>query len=175
MLALERFERPLARDALDLFSLLESAAEDVRPFIELRRQTLLRDYGARLGTMALEAEKIRDSLNHLLLNAIKFTPDAGRITLAGQRTPDGGAEIRVSDSGRGIDEASRARLFEPFFTTFDVSQHASGLFEHQRRGLGLGLTVVKAFVEMHGGRVNVESEVGRGTTFIVTLPGAAPG
>ena len=47
--------------------------------------------------------------------------------------------------------------------------------EHQRQGLGLGLTVVKAFVEMHGGRVSVESEVGSGTTFTVTIPGAAPG
>ena len=175
MLALEKFERPLARETLDLFSLLENAAEDVRPFIELRRQTFVRNYDERLGTMALEAEKIRDSLNHLLLNAIKFTPDAGRITLAGRRTRDGGAEIRVSDTGRGIDEASRARLFEPFFTAFDTSQHSSGRFEHQRQGLGLGLTVVKAFVEMHGGRVSVESAVGSGTTFTVTIPGAAPG
>ena len=57
MLTLEKFERPLARDTLDLFSLLENAAEDVRPFIELRRQTLVRDYDGRLGTMALEARR----------------------------------------------------------------------------------------------------------------------
>ena len=81
----------------------------------------------------------------------------------------------MSDTGRGIDEASRARLFEPFFTAFDISQHSSGLCEHQRQGLGLGLTVVKAFVEMHGGRVSVESAVGSGTTFTVTIPGVAPG
>jgi signal transduction histidine kinase len=173
MLALERFERPLARSTLDLFSVLEHAADDVRPFVELRRQTFVRDYAEQLGTMALEAEKIRDSLNHLLLNAIKFTPDAGRVTLAARRTRDGGAEIRVSDSGPGIDDASRARLFEPFFTAFDISQHSSGVFEYQRRGLGLGLAVVKAFVEMHGGRVTVESEAGRGTTFTVTIPGSA--
>jgi signal transduction histidine kinase len=173
MLALEKFERPLARETLDLFSLLEDAADDVRPFVELRRQTFVRDYDERLGTMALEPEKIRDSLNHLLLNAIKFTPDAGRVTLAARRTGDGSAEIRVTDSGRGIDDASRARLFEPFFTAFDISQHSSGLFEHQRRGLGLGLTVVKAFVEMHGGRVSVTTELDHGTTFTITIPDTA--
>ena len=173
MLALEKFERPVAREPLDLFSLLEDAADDVRPFVELRRQTLIRDYDERLGTIAIEAEKIRDSLNHLLLNAIKFTPDAGRVTLAARRTVEGEAEIRVTDTGRGIDDASRAHLFEPFFTAFDISQHSSGLFEHQRRGLGLGLTVVKAFVEMHGGRVSVATELGHGTTFTVTLPDAS--
>ena len=174
MLAVEKFERPLARQALDLFALLESAAEEVRPFVALRNQTLVRDYRESLGTMELEGEKIRDCLSHLLLNAVKFTPDAGRITLAARRFGDGGAEIRVSDTGAGIDAASRARVFEPFFTAFDVSGHSSGLFEFERRGLGLGLTVAKAFVEMHGGEVSVESELGRGTTFTVTLrPGRA--
>ena len=65
MLAVEKFERPLARRALDLFALLESAAEEVRPFIALRGQTLVRDYRGGLGTMELEGEKIRDCLSHL--------------------------------------------------------------------------------------------------------------
>ena len=63
---------------------------------------------------------------------------------------------------------------EPFFTGYDVSHHSSGQFEHGRRGLGLGLSVVKAFIEMHGGTVRVDTEVGRGTTFTITLPVAPP-
>ena len=173
MLAVEKFERPLQREAIDIFGLLENAAADVRPFMALRGQTLIRDYRRGLGTMELEAEKIRDCLSHLLLNAVKFTPDAGRITLAARRSADGAADIRVSDTGVGIDAATRAHVFEPFFTAFDVSGHASGLFEYQGRGLGLGLTVVKAFVEMHGGHVSVASEVGSGTTFSVALPARA--
>ena len=173
LLAVERFERPLLRRPVQLAALLREAAEDVAPFIALRRQVLVRDYGDNLGTIAVETAKIRDCLNELLLNAIKFTPDGGRITLEARRTADGAAEIRVVDTGIGIDETSRQRVFDPFFTAFDISGHGSGLFEFDRRGVGLGLAVVKVFVEMHGGRVGVESEVGRGSTFTVALPPGA--
>ena len=146
----------------------------MRPFVDLRGQTLVCDFDDTLGTIDVEAPKIRDALNHLLLNAIKFTPDAGRITLRARRTPEQGAEIEVVDSGAGIDAASLPRIFEPFFTAFDVSRHASGVFEYDRRGLGLGLSVMKAFVEMHGGSVRVRSQVGRGSTFTVVLPPGPP-
>src|SRR5947208_1087714 len=170
MLSLERFERPLVRRPASLSGLLREAASDVRPFVDLRGQTLACDFDDTLGTIDVEAPKIRDALNHLLLNALKFTPDAGRITLRARRTPERGAEIEVVDSGAGIDEASLPRIFEPFFTAFDVSRHASGVFEYDRHGLGLGLSVMKAFVEMHGGSVRVRSQVGRGSTFTVVLP-----
>ncbi|MSP62739.1 MAG: hybrid sensor histidine kinase/response regulator [Myxococcales bacterium] len=171
MLIAGKYERPLERRPVDLAGLLREAADDVRPFIELRGQTLALDLPAGLGTLPVEAAKIRDSVNHLLLNAIKFTPDGGAITLAAGRSDGGGAQIRVRDTGVGIDEASLARLFEPFFTGFDPGHHASGRFEFGTRGLGLGLTVVNAFVEMHGGTVAAESKAGLGSTFTVTLPG----
>ena len=194
MLQAGKFDRPLERRPTDLARLLNQAADDVRPFVELRHQTLAVDLPADLGTADVEAEKVRDSLNHLLLNAIKFTPDGGRIELAADRSnarpgdapdaadahgPDANVNgdavrIRVADTGSGIDPASREKLFEPFFTGFDVSHHSSGRFEHGRRGLGLGLSVVKAFVEMHGGSVRVDTEVGRGTTFTITLPAHGP-
>jgi len=170
MLSLERFERPLVPRPAPLAALLREAASDVQPFVELRGQTLACDFDDSLGAIELEAPKIRDALNHLLLNAIKFTPDLGRITLRARRAPDGRAEIEVVDSGAGIDAATLPRVFEPFFTAFDVSRHASGIFEYERRGLGLGLSVVKAFVEMHGGWVSVQSQVGRGSTITLVLP-----
>lgn len=170
MLVANRFERPLQREATDLGALLQAAADDVRTFTDQRGQTLGVEVAPNLGSISVEGPRIRDAVNHLLLNAIKFTPDGGRIGLSASRTGDGGAAIRVSDTGSGIDAAERERLFEPFFTGFDVSHHSSGVFEHNRRGLGLGLTVVKAFVESHGGRIDVDSETGRGTTFTITLP-----
>ena len=175
MLQAGRFERRLERKPTDVGALVRQAADDVRPFVELRNQTLEVDVAADVGEAEVEATKIRDSLNHLLLNAIKFTPDGGRIAVTAQRatSPDA-VRIRVSDTGSGIEPAAVDKLFEPFFTGYDVSHHSSGHYEHGRRGLGLGLSVVKAFVEMHGGTVRVDTEVGKGTTFTITLPAAAP-
>jgi signal transduction histidine kinase len=176
LLLAERFERPLAMEAVDLAELLRRAAEDVATFAEWRHLTLDIDLPADLGTITVEPDKIRDSVAHLLLNAIKFTPDGGTVRLAAKRLADGGAEIRVSDTGVGIDPASCARLFDPFFTRFDVSRHSSGVYEFERRGLGLGLSLVKAFVEGRGGgRVAVHSDVGKGSIFTVTLPPQPPG
>lgn len=171
MLVANKFDRQLERADTDLADLLRAAADDVRPFVELRGQTLAVDLAPDLGSLPLEAMRIRDAVNHLLLNAIKFTPDGGRIAVTAARSNDGGAVIRVSDNGAGIDPAARERLFDTFFTGFDVSHHSSGHFEHGRKGLGLGLPLVKAFVAMHGGRIDVDSEVGKGTTFTMTLPG----
>jgi signal transduction histidine kinase len=132
------------------------------------------DAPADLGFISIEEDKIRDSVFQLLLNAIKFTPDGGTIRLSERRLADGLLEVQVSDTGVGIDEASLGRVFDPFFTRFDVSRHSSGVFEFDRRGLGLGLSVVKAFVEMHGGTVRVESKINQGSTFTFTLPADGP-
>src|SRR5262249_7468408 len=188
MLLAGQFERPLDKRPTELAPLLKQAAQDVRPFIEQRKQELGVKLDSDLGTMNIEAAKIRDSVEHLLLNAIKFTPDQGTICLSAHRltpenrgqtgsslTPDPrpltpAVEISISDCGVGIDPNHLPHVFEPFFTSFDVSRHSSGQFEFGRRGLGLGLSLVKAFVEMHGGQVEAKSEPGKGTTFTITLP-----
>lgn len=167
------FERPLQRAPTDLASLVEEAAAEVRPFVDKRRQTLMIDAPPNLGSLAVEASMIRDSLEHLLLNAIKFTPDEGLIHVSARRLAGGGAAIEVCDSGSGIDPEERQHLFKAFFTGVDVSRHASGQFEFGRRGLGLGLSLVKAFAELHGGTVAVRSEPGRGATFSISLPAGA--
>ena len=169
MLVAGKFETTLNRRATNMAALLNQAAEDIRPFIELRHQHLSLDVPADLGSVEVEPDRIRDGINHLLLNAIKFTPDEGSISLSA-RPIDQQIEIRVSDTGAGIDPANLERLFEPFFTGFDVSHHSSGHYEYGRKGIGLGLSVVKSFIKMHGGTIAVESQVGHGTTFTITLP-----
>ena len=171
MLVAERFDQTLSRTPTAMAGLLRQAADDVRPFIEFRGQSLDVDVPDNLGTANVDALKIRDAVNQLLLNAIKFTPDGGRITLQAQRGVNGSLVIQVRDTGVGIDAEALPRMFEPFFTGFDVSHHASGSFEFGRQGLGLGLSVVKGFVELHGGSVAVQSERGHGSTFSLTLPG----
>jgi signal transduction histidine kinase len=174
MLAAKQFDRPLERKQVDLAALLKQAVDDVRPFIELRKQSLNLNISENLGGMDLDELKIRDCINHLLLNAIKFTCDEGQIRLAAARAGDGSVKIEVNDTGVGIDSSCQKQLFEPFFTGFDVSHHSSGHYEYGRKGIGLGLSVVKAFVEMHGGTIEVSSEVGKGTSFTIALPAQPP-
>ena len=169
MLSAGNFDKGLDRKPTDLAALLNDAADDVRPFITLRRQTLAIDVPSDLGHGDVEASKIRDTISHLLLNAIKFTPDGGTVTLSAHRVP-GSVEIRVTDTGAGIDPECQPRLFEPFFTGFDVSHHSSGHYEFGRRGLGLGLSIARAFIQMHGGTIACQSIQGHGSTFIISLP-----
>src|SRR5262249_14007575 len=74
------------------------------------------------------------------------------------------------DRGIGLEPRALGHLFQPFFTEFDPSRHSSGEFGFNKRGLGLGLSLVKKFVELHGGRVSADSELGRGTRVTIVLP-----
>jgi signal transduction histidine kinase len=169
MLAAQQFDRQPERRPTEVADLLQRAIDDVRPFAEVRRQELRLELPEAPGVIDVDGEKIRDSVNHLLLNAIKFTPDGGTITV-GTRRQGSDTLIEVSDTGMGIEPGSLDRVFDRFFTEFDVSHHSSGHFEYGKKGLGLGLSVVKAFVEMHGGKVEVRSAMGKGTTFTIRLP-----
>jgi signal transduction histidine kinase len=170
MLSSEQFERVLARAPTDVAKLVNEAVDDVRPFLEKRGQKLVMDVPATLGSANFDAARIRDTLNHLLLNAIKFTPDGGTITVSAARSPHDDIRLSVADTGCGIDGDCLPQLFEPFFTGKDVSRHSSGKFEHGRKGLGLGLSVARSFVRMHGGTIIAASEPGKGAMFTITLP-----
>ncbi|MBL9011573.1 MAG: HAMP domain-containing histidine kinase [Alphaproteobacteria bacterium] len=106
---------------------------------------------------------LKQVIINLLTNAMKFTPAGGSVSLSAGRRPDGSTAIEVSDTGPGIAEEDRARIFE----TFGQGRHDVAA---QDRGVGLGLPIVRGIVEAHGGKVAVESVVGRGTTMIVVLP-----
>lgn len=171
MLRVGDFALTLKRVEVCVGDLLRSSADEVAPFIAQRQQTLEVHTAPDLGNLAVEPDKLRDALTHLLLNAIKFTPDGGTIRLESRRLPDRAVEIRVADTGIGMDADCLKHVFDPFFTGFDVSRHSSGIFEYCRSGLGMGLTLVKAFVEMHGGTVRAESQKNKGTMFVITIPG----
>jgi signal transduction histidine kinase len=170
LLLAEKFERPLQPRATDLAELLRDAAREVASFVALRRQQLELTLRDGLGQVNVEPDKLHDTVVQLLMNAIKFTPDGGTIRVSAERLAEGGVRIDVSDTGMGIDAQTQARLFEPFFTRLDVTRHSSGTFEFDRRGLGLGLAVARAFVKMHGGQITVASNPGQGTRFTITLP-----
>jgi len=116
----------------------------------------------RLGELVGDERKVKQVLLNLLSNAVKFTPEGGRISLKTRRT-DGAVEIAVTDTGIGIAPEDQAAIFEEF-------RQVGSDDARKQEGTGLGLTLAKKFVELHGGRISVESELGRGSTFTFTLP-----
>jgi signal transduction histidine kinase len=103
---------------------------------------------------------LQQVLVDLTLNACNAMPSGGTLTVSAARPEPGWVAIRLRDTGRGIPVESLPRVFEPFFTT---SEH----------GVGLGLAVSYSIIRQHGGTIQVESEVGKGTTFTIRLPAAA--
>lgn len=153
---------------------MREVAEQVLPFVQARHLVLRVDLAENLGEFEIDADKIAASVVNLLTNAIKFTPDHGSIELEARLVDPDLAEVRVVDHGIGLEPRALNRLFQPFFTQFDSSLHSSGDFGFNKRGLGLGLSIVKQFVELHGGQVSADSGLGTGTTVTVLLPRRAP-
>jgi signal transduction histidine kinase len=117
---------------------------------------------ADLPEIIADPRSVKQILLNLLSNAVKFTPEGGRISISANKI-DNGAEISVSDTGIGIPPAEQPTIFEEF-------RQVGGDYAHKKEGTGLGLTLAKKFVELHGGKIWLESEVGKGSTFTFTLP-----
>ena len=145
---------------------LPLAIDNARTFVRERATkhgiTLEVDVDERLGEIVGDERKIKQILLNLLSNAVKFTPEGGRIGINARQT-DGAVEISVSDTGIGIAPDDQARIFEEF-------RQVGSDYAHKGEGTGLGLTLAKKFVELHGGKIWVESEVGKGSKFTFTLP-----
>ena len=170
LLRAEDFRRTLQRSPVELSGLIQNVVDQVRPFIHARQLHLHLAVAADLGTFEIDADKISAVLVNLLTNAIKFTPDQGQIELSAELDDGDEARICVADRGVGLEPQALEHLFQPFFTQFDPSRHSSGDFGFCKRGLGLGLSISKQFVEMHGGEISAESAPADGTRITVRLP-----
>jgi signal transduction histidine kinase len=140
---------------------LTSGITMVRERAASHRIALALEVAPEVDLITADERKVRQVVFNLLSNAVKFTPDGGRITVTAARDA---SEVRVAvaDTGVGIAPDDRYRVFEEFAQTADGRE--------QSEGTGLGLTVAKRFVELHGGRIWVESEPGKGSTFTFALP-----
>ena len=116
-----------------------------------------------LGDICADQRKLKQVMLNLLSNAVKFTPDGGSITVSAAMS-NGVLEISVADTGIGIEHAEQETIFQEF-------RQAGGDYTNKQEGTGLGLTLTKRFVELHGGQISVDSEPGHGATFTFTLPG----
>jgi PAS domain S-box-containing protein len=110
-----------------------------------------------------DPDRISEVLTNLLGNAIKFTPTNGRVTVSMTQNGDGWVKVSVADTGPGIPADEAARIFDKFYQVTQTEKQKA-------RGTGLGLSIAKALVEMHGGKIWLESQAGKGSTFCFTLP-----
>jgi signal transduction histidine kinase len=152
-LELARFDLPQALQ--DTLVLVRERA--VRHGIDLHL-----DADPALGPLVADERKIKQVMLNLLSNAVKFTPEGGRVEV--RAVPAGGAvEISVTDTGIGIAPENQELIFEEF-------RQVGGDYAHKREGTGLGLTLARKLVELHGGRLWVKSQVGQGSTFTFSVP-----
>jgi signal transduction histidine kinase len=152
-LELARFDLPQAmQDTLVLVR--ERAA---RHGIELHLEV-----DGAVGGVVADERKIKQVMLNLLSNAVKFTPEGGRVEVRAAPT-DGGVEVSVADTGIGIAPENQELIFEEF-------RQVGGDYAHKREGTGLGLTLARRFVELHGGRIWVKSQPGQGSTFTFSIP-----
>ena len=153
----------LRRDRIDVGEVARRAAEDQRSVMEARGVKLGVDLDAAVVWVDADATRIAQVVGNLLQNAGKFTPAGGQVSLSVRASPSS-AELRVRDTGIGIEPELLAHVFEPFVQSDRSLARAQG-------GLGLGLALVRAIVELHGGTVRADSGgPGRGAEFVVTLP-----
>ena len=152
-LELGRFHLPTA---------LDNALTLVRERATRHGITLTQTVDERVGDIVADERKVKQILLNLLSNAVKFTPEGGRVGLTATAA-EGVVTIAVSDTGIGIAPEDQAAIFEEF-------RQVGRDDTRTQEGTGLGLTLAKKFVELHGGRIWVQSQVGQGSTFSFTLP-----
>ncbi len=150
-------------DNFDVPAALSNALTLVRERAQRHGITLSLDVAAEVGEMRADERKFKQIMLNLLTNAVKFTPDGGKVDVSA-RLVDGVLDVAVADNGIGIAAEDQAAVFEEFR---QVGRH----YTNKQEGTGLGLSLTRRFVELHGGTMSLQSEPGRGSTFSFRLPG----
>ena len=146
---------------LRIESVLQDVAWQIEPEIKRKAQHFTMDLSDSLPIVEADASRLEQVLLNLLTNASKFTHEGKNITLRARKRNDN-LVIEVQDSGIGISRENQAHLFQPYYRVESDRQRYPGL--------GLGLALARQIVELHGGKIWVESELGKGSTFAVSLP-----
>jgi signal transduction histidine kinase len=146
-----------------LKNIILPAIEEMKPLAEAKQQTIACDIESDLPEVAADGPRVGQVLSNLLSNAIKFSHQGGEIVVS-VREEGNTIVVCVSDHGRGIPREHLSKVFDRYWQGEDA-KHA---------GMGLGLSIAKGIVEAHGGKIWVDSELGKGSAFSFTLPLATP-
>ena len=150
------------QEPLDLAPVIRHVVEFVRPQVEAKNQTIETDFPETLPQVSADPRNMDEVFMNIINNAIKYSPEGGRIAVTAG-TVGAHLQIRISDTGFGIHKDDLPRIFDKFYRV--KSDKTKSI-----TGTGLGLPIAKGIIEAHLGEIRVESQVGRGTTFIIMLP-----
>jgi len=164
---LESSNPDLQMGMIDLSSFLREVVRDWEKKLTRKQLNIVVDLPTELSPIAADRTRMQEALYNLLDNAVKYSRDRGEIRLSARKR-DGEIELTVSDDGIGITKEDLPRIFERFYRA-DKARSPDKV-----RGTGLGLAIVKHIAQLHGGRVEAESELEKGTTIRVILPSASP-
>jgi signal transduction histidine kinase len=152
----------LNKQVTDLTRMLNEVLAKVRPQMEEKRLTFEVGFPEKMPEPELDKDKIAAVLVNLLGNAVKYTPANGRVVFR-VNTTDKQIEISIEDTGVGIAPDELPKVFEKFFRSQDPRVQ-------EQTGTGLGLALAHEVVRLHGGKIEIESEINKGSTFTVLLP-----
>jgi signal transduction histidine kinase len=162
LVRLESGRMEVKREPLEVAEFVKGLASAARQVAEDKRLRLETIVDPALGTVLGDSDKLEKIVLNLVFNALKFTPAGGRVELRAEKR-DEDFVLTVADTGMGISEKNLPHVFDRFW-------QADGSSKRKYQGVGIGLALVKELVEIQGGKVTVQSEEGKGTTFTVTLP-----
>jgi two-component system NtrC family sensor kinase len=143
---------------LDVNSVLKKTIALLEHQMTLQEIKLTKNFKP-LPEILADSSQLQQVFLNIILNAVQVMPDGGEITVSTAEGKDGFIEVRIADTGCGIPRENLPKLFDPFFTT-----------KKGGKGIGLGLSVVYGIINRHRGKIEVESEVGKGSTFVIKLP-----
>jgi len=158
------FER---RVETDINEIIDCVVDEIEPYAETRHQKLIVTK-CPPHIFPLNKEQIRQALLNISQNAIKFTPDKGEISII-TSSKNGHFFITLRDTGIGIPSNELINIFDSFYEVGDINTHKSGTYEFMSKGLGLGLSIAKKFIEINNGTIHVESKEKEGSTFTISF------
>lgn len=163
---LESVNPGLERESIELRPLIQTILDDYHGRPGADKHRIESDLDPAIEKLLVDPLKLTQVFNNLIDNALKYTPEGSRVSVKAHLRKDE-VEIRVADNGPGIPAADLPHIFERFYRVEKGRSREKG-------GTGLGLSIVKHIVQLHGGRVQAESQTGQGTTFILSLPTSPP-
>ena len=153
----------LEKERIDMAGLVKAATEAIMPKATEKKQKLDLNVDASAGVVVGDARRLRESIEHVLRNAVSYTPDRGKLKVAA-RGDEEAVTVTVADNGPGISPEEQGQVFNRF--------HRIGGTMRGDAAFGLGLPLTRQFVEAHGGKVDLQSTLGKGTTVTLTIPRA---